>query len=81
MGLVRCPDCNRDVSDAATACIHCGSPLATHNENRPCRQSGGEVLWFVEKPSAISGFMGILFGLFICLLGTGALWPLVLVSY
>lgn len=28
MALIRCPDCGRDVSDAATHCPHCGRPLA-----------------------------------------------------
>lgn len=27
MALTKCPDCTADVSDAATACIHCGRPL------------------------------------------------------
>lgn len=26
MGLVKCPDCNHDVSDIAPVCIHCGRP-------------------------------------------------------
>ena len=28
MPLVECPDCRKQVSDAAPACIHCGRPLA-----------------------------------------------------
>jgi uncharacterized membrane protein YhaH (DUF805 family) len=27
MGLVTCPDCGRQVSDAATACVGCGRPI------------------------------------------------------
>ncbi len=27
MALTKCPDCTAEVSDAATACIHCGRPL------------------------------------------------------
>jgi len=26
MGLVKCPDCNREVSEIAHVCIHCGRP-------------------------------------------------------
>lgn len=26
MGLVKCPDCHREVSDMAPVCIHCGRP-------------------------------------------------------
>jgi hypothetical protein len=28
MALVKCPDCGREVSDAAPACVGCGRPLA-----------------------------------------------------
>lgn len=28
MPLVTCPDCRREISDAAPACIHCGRPVA-----------------------------------------------------
>ncbi len=26
MGLVKCPDCSKEISDQAPACIHCGRP-------------------------------------------------------
>lgn len=37
MPLVPCPDCHRQISDAAPACIHCGrpNPLAVHPTPRP----------------------------------------------
>ncbi len=28
MPLVKCPDCQHDISDAAPSCIHCGRPMA-----------------------------------------------------
>jgi hypothetical protein len=28
MTLIACPDCGKQVSDQAPACIHCGKPLA-----------------------------------------------------
>lgn len=28
MALIKCPECGREVSDKAPACIHCGYPLA-----------------------------------------------------
>lgn len=28
MALIKCPECGNQVSDKATACIHCGAPLA-----------------------------------------------------
>lgn len=27
MALVTCPDCEAQISDAATACLHCGRPM------------------------------------------------------
>ena len=29
MALIRCPDCNTEVSDKAAACVKCGCPIAT----------------------------------------------------
>lgn len=28
MALIECPECGRDISDKAEACIHCGYPLS-----------------------------------------------------
>lgn len=33
MALIKCPECNKDVSDKANACIHCGFPLSTINNS------------------------------------------------
>lgn len=32
MALIKCPDCGRDVSDSAPACLGCGRPRATEAE-------------------------------------------------
>ena len=32
MALINCPDCGREVSDRAMACIHCGAPLNEKSE-------------------------------------------------
>ena len=44
MALIKCPECGKEVSDRASACIHCGFPLseiqsstAISNEPRDCR--------------------------------------------
>ena len=29
MALIKCPECNKDISDKAKVCIHCGYPLET----------------------------------------------------
>lgn len=51
--LVRCPECNRDVSDRAASCPQCGFPIAEHlaaqaeqrrrDEDRASRAAVGEV--------------------------------------
>ena len=40
MALIKCPECNNEISDKAATCIHCGYPLpgkdaikATGNKN------------------------------------------------
>lgn len=41
MPLVNCPECGKQVSDAASACPHCGYPLSapSPSEPRPARRS------------------------------------------
>ncbi len=41
MPLVNCPECGKQVSDAASACPHCGYPLSapSPSESRPSRRS------------------------------------------
>ena len=34
MALIHCPECGKEVSDQAPACIHCGYPLAKAREER-----------------------------------------------
>lgn len=39
MALINCPECNKEVSDKATNCIHCGYPLQT---SHMCKVNGVE---------------------------------------
>ena len=32
MALIKCPDCGKEISDKATACIHCGCPIEENKE-------------------------------------------------
>lgn len=49
MALMSCPDCGRQISDSAPACIHCGRPSAHQTKslsqpevsNREARREGG----------------------------------------
>ncbi len=31
MALIKCPECGKEISDKATACIQCGCPIKTSN--------------------------------------------------
>lgn len=33
MAIIKCPECGKEVSDKASACIHCGFPLSTTAQN------------------------------------------------
>ena len=33
MALIKCPECGKEISDKASACIHCGFPLATTSQS------------------------------------------------
>ena len=35
MAIIKCPECGKDVSDKAEACIHCGYPLKEEDQ-REC---------------------------------------------
>ena len=34
MALINCPECNKQISDKATACPHCGNPIAEPPTNQ-----------------------------------------------
>jgi zinc-ribbon domain len=33
MALITCPDCSKQISDSASACIHCGRPMHTQRDD------------------------------------------------
>ena len=33
MALIKCPECGKEISDKANACIHCGYPLNEQEED------------------------------------------------
>ena len=34
MALIKCPECGKEVSDKAAACIHCGYPIASNAQHQ-----------------------------------------------
>lgn len=57
MALVSCPDCSREISDAAPACVGCGRPMAV-------RESRGRQVE-VRNPVATGAKIGA--GIFVVL--------------
>ena len=45
MALIKCPECGKEISDKAPACIHCGYPLNPVPTSSPTpSSSSGETL-------------------------------------
>lgn len=42
MALIKCPECGREISDKAPACIHCGFPLSLLNESSEIKEELNE---------------------------------------
>jgi hypothetical protein len=55
MPLVTCPDCQREISDAAMSCVGCGHPFAT-----PDRREGGEALRSLGWCAILLGLVGLI---------------------
>lgn len=73
MGLVKCPDCSKDVSDQAATCIHCGSPLKetpsvnmAHNVQKGVQRSK-----LKSESGNTIGIMGLLIGAVLCFFNLG----------
>lgn len=41
MALITCPECQKQISDKAPACLHCGAPLETTSATPIVKASGG----------------------------------------
>lgn len=48
MALIRCPECNREISDKAEKCIHCGCPLRIV-QGKAIFQTSGERIALMAK--------------------------------
>ena len=53
MPLITCPACGREVSDAATACVHCGHPISRGNRSN------------YLLPAIVLGVAALVLGLFV----------------
>ena len=71
MALIKCPDCNKEVSDKSSVCIHCGCPLSLNVEepkqkakkvkNKKGIKIGVFVLLFIVLAVALSVGLSIYF--------------------
>lgn len=69
MALIKCPECGREVSNKATTCIHCGTPLIVEKKVKVkippfCtgmfNQKATEVEVFSKKQCLWKGYSGSL---------------------
>lgn len=52
MALIKCPECGKEISDKASACIHCGFPLSLlKKENTPPKSAKTHTLIIKESGS------------------------------
>ena len=61
MALIQCPDCGREVSDQAAACIGCGHPV---NPQPPQVQTIQATSKYYKGLQAV-GVVGVVFGFFL----------------
>ena len=83
MGLIRCADCDHDVSDSAPACPQCGRPIAAQVIERTAKtwkavQLFGGLAILFSLPLLLTdyrnAFIVMVPGLFALLLGRTAAW-------
>ena len=53
MALIKCPECGREISDRAKACIHCGFPLSEETSNAHLSNDGPKKI-VVSNPDGLA---------------------------
>ncbi|MGP8282819.1 MAG: hypothetical protein ACLQT6_08910 [Desulfomonilaceae bacterium] len=59
MSLIKCPECNKDVSTQAASCPHCGAPISPPQEIKVVTELTGKrykTLIFFSLATCIVGF-------------------------
>lgn len=49
MALIKCPECEKEISDKSTTCIHCGFPISKSNLKKVVRFLPDKNKYVVEK--------------------------------
>ena len=50
MAMINCPECGKEISDKAKACIHCGCPI--NEESNETKDNGQRILTVIEDKKA-----------------------------
>jgi len=59
MALITCPDCQKEVSDQAVACIHCGRPVVSVATSRTeLKKKFNRASWMLFAGSLLLGLVG-----------------------
>lgn len=56
MALIKCPECGKEISDKAPACIHCGFPLSLLNESSEIKAESKEEIEVKEDFASKNGY-------------------------
>jgi uncharacterized membrane protein YvbJ len=63
MGLIKCPDCGKEVSENASSCIHCGAPLSGKGGTERDVKKGSQRAKFARELGSGAAFLGIIIGI------------------
>lgn len=75
MALINCPECKREISDAAKQCPHCGFPISEMN-NAPSNVSDKKTTGTSQKKKSKKGLLIGGIAAIVVLLGIGLWWVL-----
>ena len=53
MALIKCPECGKEISDKANACIHCGYPLNEQKEDFGITDSHLRIKSYLDEDTLI----------------------------
>ena len=62
MALIKCPECQKEISDKAHICPHCGYPIEEQTiEEKEGQAIGEPILTFQERKSVASSILAVIF--------------------
>lgn len=76
MALINCPDCEREVSERAPVCVHCGAPIGGVDDNLSNEQSPAARMTRAGGAWEALGLVLIVVGLIMSMAASGSLGTL-----